>query len=129
MAAADWRQAAADGTLAAATELGSRGLTALLTKSLERTEVVVTVDGQDRFFHQTRGLSMGKSFSPPLADLYMRDWEADLDQTAARVGARIAFACRYVDDYLLGWHGTKEQAEEFLAVRNQKHPDINVTME
>ena len=128
LAFAGWREREAHGPLPC-TELSADGLAGLLAKSLERTEVVLTVDGTNRFFRQTQGLSMGKSFSPPLADLYMRRWEADLDESAAEAGGQIAFACRYCDDYLLGWRGNREQAELFLDIRNRKHQAIQVTME
>ena len=109
--------------------LDAEQLANFLGLSIENTFAVVTIGGVDRFFRQQRGLAMGKSFVPACANLWMGWWEEDLEREAERAGGEVVFACRYVDDYLVGWKGGQAAMENWLAALNAKDAAINLTHE
>lgn len=101
----------------------------LLQLSVENCYAVVDDGDRERWFHQKRGLAMGKAYSPPVADHYMGEWESDLKDVARSIGADILDYCRFADDMLLLWRGTDAQLRLLLDRLNAKDPCINVTLE
>ena len=109
--------------------LGAEQLANFLALSVKNTYAVVTINGVDRFFRQRQGVAMGKSWACEYANQFMGVWESDLEEQATRVGGQVLFACRYVDDYLVGFRGGEEIFEAWLAALNAKDPAIKVTHE
>ena len=77
----------------------------LLEVSIQNCHAVVQDGDRERWFRQTSGLAMGKSYSPVVADLYMGHWERDLEQLALASGGKVHAFCRYADDYLVLFEG------------------------
>jgi len=81
---------------------------------------------QGKLYIQVKGLSMGNSLAPILADLFMQKLEKNFTQ---KFKFYIGAYFRFVDDSFLLWHGTKKKYSEFLAYINQLHPQIKFTSE
>lgn len=65
---------------------------------------------QDQKFRQRNGLAMGTSSAPVLANIYAARHENTL---GLQSDPRIRFYCRYIDDCLCLFQGTREEVQEF----------------
>ena len=99
----------------------------LLAISIQNCHAVIQDGERARWFRQTTGLAMGKSYSPVVADLYMGTWERDLEHLAATCGGRVYAFCRYADDYLVLFEGGDDVINEWVNCLNTKDPNIKVT--
>lgn len=115
--------------LAEVSYLSPDSLADFLSLSISNTHAVFNDGERDRWWVQRRGLAMGKSFSPLVADQFMGAWEDDLKGRAEEVGGKVVFACRFADDYLVAFEGSPEAAERWLESLNSKEEAISVTME
>ena len=109
--------------------LSTTQISSLLEWSLKNTHLVVNFSGTEKYFQQKKGLAMGKSFSPVLADLVMGEWERDLEAMAKNCGCRIHFFCRYADDFLIAYTGEENTFDQLVLSLNRKDPSIQVTAE
>ena len=109
--------------------LDAEQLANFLGLSIDHTYAVVNIGGVDRFFRQRGGVAMGKSWACECANQFMGWWEDDLEEQARMVGGEVLFACRYVDDYLVGFRGGEESVEAWVAALNIKDPAITLTHE
>ena len=75
-------------------------------------------------YKQIRGLPMGSSLSPALADLVL---EKLISSTMAIVEDSVSFMSRYVDDLLLIIQ--EDQVDNVLAQFNSFHPNVQFTIE
>ncbi|KAJ1191045.1 hypothetical protein NDU88_000362 [Pleurodeles waltl] len=84
---------------------------------------------EDSFFLQIQGTSMGSVFAPSLTCLYVDNFERQVvlheDNPFLQ---QIELWKRYVDDILLVWTGTKEEALIFSSWLNTADPFLNFTM-
>ena len=101
----------------------------LLLLSINNCHAVIQDGDRERWFRQTSGLAMGKSYSPIVADLYMGVWEEDLEQLAAACGGAVLKFCRYADDFLVLFRGSDEAFGEWMQTLNAKDNHIKVTSE
>ena len=99
----------------------------LLSLSIQNCHAVVQDGDRARWFRQTSGLAMGKSYSPVVADIYMGHWELDLELSAANCGGRVHSFCRYADDYLVLFQGSEDTLSAWVNLLNSKDPNIRVT--
>jgi len=115
--------------LAEVTSLKPVAVADLLQLSINNCQAVIQDGDRQRWFRQTSGLAMGKSYSPIVADLYMGVWEQDLQQQAAACGGTVLKFCRYADDYLALFVGSDEALRTWVQVLNSKNNNIKVTSE
>jgi hypothetical protein len=115
--------------IALVTPLSPEQVCQFLSLSFSNTFAAVADGGRTRFFKQTQGLAMGKSYSPEVANLFMGHWEKDLDRHARAVGASLVFAMRYADDYCIGFKGSKAQLKAMVVLLNSLNPYIKVELE
>ena len=101
----------------------------LLDISIQNCHAAIQDGDRERWFRQTTGLAMGKSYSPIVADLYMGHWEQDLEQLASDCGGRVHTFCRYADDYLILFEGCDDVITEWVSRLNNKDRNIKVTTE
>ncbi|MEM7284537.1 MAG: hypothetical protein AAF438_23305, partial [Pseudomonadota bacterium] len=101
----------------------------LLDLSIRNCHAVVEDDGKQRWFRQTKGLAMRKSYSPLVADIFMGMWEKDLQELASACGSTVIHFCRYADDYLILFEGTDEALHTWVEKLNTKDVNIKVTLE
>ena len=70
---------------------------------------------ENNFYLQTSGTSMGSTFAPSLACLYMFNFETThILNDANPFRPNITTWKRYIDDVLITWNGTYEQASTFF---------------
>ncbi|KAJ1091452.1 hypothetical protein NDU88_004577 [Pleurodeles waltl] len=84
---------------------------------------------EESFFLQTQGTSMGSTFAPSLACLYVENFERLVvlhDDNPYR--DQIKLWKRYIDDVLLVWTGNKEEALAFSVWLNGANPFLTFTM-
>ena len=98
----------------------------LLSLSVRNCHPVVQDGDQERWFRQTTGLAMGKSYSPVVSNLYMGHWESDLEQLATKCGGRVCSFCRYADDYLVLFEGKNDIFTALLNMLNNKDTPLYV---
>ncbi len=111
-----------DNPLAAITSMTNRAIMALLNLLLSECYFV----WQDGLYKQVSGLPMGGRLSPILANLFMEDLEHRV-LCSATILPKIYF--RYVDDIFIVWDCTVGLVQEFLALLNVQHKDIELTIE
>lgn len=109
--------------------LSPDALADLLRICINNTHAVVMDGDKERFFVQKRGLAMGKSFSPAVADIVVGEWERGFKDLAILDGGHLWDFVRYADDYLLLWGGSKEQLDSFVRRINELDKDIQVEVE
>ena len=75
-------------------------------------------------FVQTYGVAMGKSFAPPLASLYLADFDH-----SAMTGFNIKplYYTRYIDDVFFVWPGNEQQLGDFQVYLNGLLPGIKLS--
>ncbi|XP_069465004.1 uncharacterized protein [Ambystoma mexicanum] len=84
---------------------------------------------EDRFYLQQHGTSMGSSFAPDLANLFMDDLEtrsvyADHNPFKHLMKTWV----RYIDDVFMLWGGTEIELNSFITWVNDQDECINFTM-
>jgi len=77
---------------------------------------------QQKIHWQHNGIAMGMSVAPALANIYAAQFENNL---SCRTTYGLRFYCRYIDDTLLMYRGTRSQVEAFL--RERRYGKLNVT--
>ncbi|KAJ1115184.1 hypothetical protein NDU88_003410 [Pleurodeles waltl] len=84
---------------------------------------------EDSFFLQTQGTSMGSIFAPSLACLYVDHIERHtILHEDNPYQDQIKLWKRYIDDVLLIWTGSKEEAQAFAVWLNGANPFLTFTM-
>ncbi|KAJ1098507.1 hypothetical protein NDU88_003617 [Pleurodeles waltl] len=84
---------------------------------------------KESFFLQTQGTSMGSTFAPSLACLYVDNFKRLVvlhDDNPYR--DQIKLWKRYIDDVLLFWTGNKEEALDFSVWLNGANPFLTFTI-
>ncbi|KAJ1155024.1 hypothetical protein NDU88_007760 [Pleurodeles waltl] len=80
------------------------------------------------FFLQIQGTSMGSTFAPSLACLYVDHFEKEMVLTKENPYVNhIRLWKRYIDDILIIWKGTKEEATTFITWLNTLNPFLRFT--
>ncbi|KAJ1144808.1 hypothetical protein NDU88_011103 [Pleurodeles waltl] len=80
------------------------------------------------FYLQIQGTSMGSTFAPSLASLYMDHFEKEMVLTDDNpFFDNIKLWKRYIDDIFLIWKGTKEEAITFVTWLNALYPFLKFT--
>ena len=77
----------------------------------------------NRFYKQNKGLPMGSSLSPILAEIYMNDFENNF-MNNSKYKRNIIKWVRYVDDILIIWDGDMKEIENFVVEVNSIEPTI-----
>ncbi|KAJ1192175.1 hypothetical protein NDU88_001487 [Pleurodeles waltl] len=84
---------------------------------------------EDSFFLQIQGTSMGSTFAPSLACLYVDNFERQVVVHDDNMFLQqIKLWKRYIDDILLVWTGTRKEALTFSNWLNAANPFLNFTM-
>ena len=78
------------------------------------------------YYRQKLGLAMGNPCAPPLAILFLDQFER---KALAASPLKPAFLARYIDDYAGIWTHGLQALKEFLAFLNSQHPNLSFTME
>lgn len=77
------------------------------------------------YFLQTKGIAMGKSFAPSLADLYLTEFDY-ICSNGYMVKPQLFH--RFLDDIFFIWSGTVQQLMEYQDFINSIIPDIKVSL-
>ena len=86
------------------------------------------VEFDSRIYHQVWGVSMGSKCSPTFADMFMAGFETRfMDTLESRLRERIGFFKRYLDDIVIVWLGSQDEFDEFFALLNGFHRNLNFT--
>lgn len=80
-------------------------------------------------YSQPDGLAMGSPLSPLLADLFMDHFETNYILNNNNFKDKIIYYYRYVDDVLMLWNDSLDNAYLFLNHLNSLHNKIKFTME
>lgn len=72
----------------------------------------------NKYYIQTRGLPMGSSLSPIMAEIYMNNFEEQVIQKSEYKN-KIKKWIRYVDDVLIIWEGDMAEIKEFIEELNK----------
>lgn len=82
----------------------------------------------NKYYFQNSGLPMGSPLSPLMADIFMDNFETKI--LCSNLSKKhVLFWYRYVDDVIVGFHGTNRQIDKFLNYINDIHPNIKFTVE
>ncbi|KAI5721655.1 hypothetical protein M8J77_023521 [Diaphorina citri] len=84
-------------------------------------------DGQT--YLQQEGCSMGSPLSPLLAEAYMDDFETQFFNSTSPLLQNILTYHRYVDDILILWTGTHQEAQNLLVFANSLRENIKFEIE
>ena len=82
----------------------------------------------NKFYIQKKGLPMGSSMSPIMAEIYMNYFENKIMSTVKNKD-KIKKWMRYVDDILLIWEGDDEELKVFFEEVNKLEESIKFKME
>lgn len=93
----------------------------LLQINLERNDFIF----DSKWFLQTKGMAMGKRFSPAYANIYMAKWEKECFQKSNQLPEAYY---RYLDDIWGIWNHSWEDLERFTTILNNHHPSIKVKL-
>ena len=97
-------------------------ITRLLTQCLENN----TFRFDNDHYKQRLGIAMGNKVAPPVAIIFMHQFE----QTAIRNATRKPdFYARYIDDSIGVWTHSYEELQELIQYLNSIHPTIKFTLE
>jgi hypothetical protein len=80
----------------------------------------------DKVMRAKEGLIIGSCISPVLADIIMNKWECEVLEKG---GDRLMLFCRYVDDCLGIWKGTKRQLKTFVEDLEDRAKGISLEIE
>ncbi|KAJ1082464.1 hypothetical protein NDU88_002631 [Pleurodeles waltl] len=99
---------------------------------LDRAHLALTrnyFEFENQFFLQTQGTSMGSTFAPSLACLYVDNFEKKVvlheDNPYLE---HIRLWKRYIDDILPIWAGSRDEAHSFITWLNMENPFLTFTM-
>ena len=81
---------------------------------------------QNAYYRQKLGLAMGNPCAPPLAILFLDQFET---KALAASPLKPAFLARYIDDYAGIWTHGLQALKNFLTFMNRQHPNLSFTME
>ena len=85
---------------------------------------------QDKTFLQVHGISMGKAFSPSLANIYMAEYDAILIKETTKLGIPPpSLYLRYLDDIFIIYDHGLPNFQKFMQVANIIDPHIKLTFE
>lgn len=86
---------------------------------------------QDKIFTQCKGTSMGASFAPEYACLFLGLWEQEFvyDPQKNLFTARIKWWARYIDDIFLPWTGNQIDLLLFHKCLNSTNENIKLPIE
>lgn len=89
------------------------------------TQYIVSFsDGQyTKYFRQRNGIAMGTEPAPPIANLWMKEYEQDTISKFSRSG-EICIYLRFIDDIFILWDTTKGDHNVFINTFNNLHPKI-----
>ena len=80
----------------------------------------------NEFYRQTLGIAMGNPCAPPIAILFLDQFERKALEGAP---VRPSFIVRYIDDYAGIWTHGEQSLLDFLAYLNSLHPTLQFTLE
>ncbi|XP_041424947.1 uncharacterized protein LOC121395456 isoform X1 [Xenopus laevis] len=85
---------------------------------------------QGKFYLQTQGTAMGTSCAPSYANLFLGHWEETVvnSQMFKNYHNKILRWIRYIDDILILWSGTEQEALEFIDKLNINKLNIKLTV-
>lgn len=83
----------------------------------------------DRHYKQKTGLGMGSPLSPFLSELFLDNLEQTIISKSPLFQEFTIGWFRYVDDILVLFRGTKDQANSLLQFLNEVHPNLKFTVE
>ncbi|KAJ1129003.1 hypothetical protein NDU88_007374 [Pleurodeles waltl] len=84
---------------------------------------------ENQFLLQIQGTSMGSTFTPSLACLYVDNFEREVVLHEENPYLeQIKLWKRYIDDILLIWAGSRQEAHTFLAWLNTANPCLKFRM-
>ena len=72
---------------------------------------------------------MGSSISPPLAQMYMENWEKNLYEAQIPDDIKAKVWGRYVDDCFVVYEHDEDKFQEFMSKLNSLDPNIRFTCE
>jgi len=78
------------------------------------------------YYRQKLGIAMGNPCAPPLAILFLDQFEK---KTLAASPYQPAFLARYIDDYAGIWTHGQQTLDDFLTFLNTQHPNLSFTMD
>lgn len=86
---------------------------------------------QDKVFKQCKGTSMGASFAPEYACLFLGLWEEEFIHNPQKnvFFDNIKFYCRYIDDIYLHFSGNETELQSFHEFLNSTKENIRLNME
>ena len=80
----------------------------------------------NKHYRQKLGLAMGNPCAPPLAILFLDQFE---QKVLAASPLKPVFLARYIDDYAGIWTHGQQALNEFLQFLNEQHPNLSFTMD
>jgi hypothetical protein len=80
----------------------------------------------DRFFLQTCGTAMGKTYAPGLADIYMEEFDEGAIAGFNNIMPLLYY--RFLDDIFFVWIGSREELHQFELHLNSLIPGITITL-
>ena len=80
----------------------------------------------NNYYRQKLGLAMGNPCAPPLAILFLDQFE---NKALAASHLKPAFLTRYIDDYAGIWTHGQRALDDFLDFLNRQHPNLSFTMD
>ena len=78
------------------------------------------------YYRQKLGLAMGNPCAPPLAIIFLDQFES---KAIAASPLKPVFLARYIDDYAGIWTHGQQALNDFLTFLNNQHPNLSFTME
>ena len=73
---------------------------------------------------QKKGVAMGQTFAPSIANIYLVLWEEEIKRTCPTFPV-VWF--RYIDDIFAIWNGTFNMLSNFISIVNNINPNIKIT--
>ena len=76
-----------------------------------------------QWYLQTWGASMGKTFAPNYANLFLAEWE---EKALEKYVLKPSVYWRFLDDIFMIWEHSKEEFYNFVKILTTHHPPITV---
>ena len=80
----------------------------------------------NNYYRQKLGLAMGNPCAPPLAILFLDQFES---RALAASPLKPVFLARYIDDYAGIWTHGQQALDDFVTFLNRQHPNLSFTIE
>ncbi|XP_043195743.1 uncharacterized protein LOC122367039 [Amphibalanus amphitrite] len=80
----------------------------------------------NEYYRQTLGIAMGNPCAPPIAILFLDQFERRALEGATHSPS---FLVRYIDDYAGVWTHGEQTLKDFLAYLNSLHPSVKFTLD